>query len=83
MDRVRSAGEPNAYPRLLPVLTRPIRWDVIAERLARFRVGCKGRISHMKRGYHAGRSRREATGAPASGSHGQVLSYDVDTVARL
>ncbi|MDX6240057.1 MAG: hypothetical protein QOG10_4877 [Kribbellaceae bacterium] len=26
-----AAGEPDAYPRLLPALTRPIRWDVIAE----------------------------------------------------
>jgi TnpA family transposase len=24
-------GEPDAYPRLAPALTRPIRWDVIAE----------------------------------------------------
>lgn len=24
-------GEPDAYPRLTPALTRPIRWDVIAE----------------------------------------------------
>ena len=26
-----SAGEPQAFPRLTPALTRPIRWDVIAE----------------------------------------------------
>jgi len=25
------AGEPDAYPRLLPALTRPIRWDMIDE----------------------------------------------------
>ena len=25
-----ATGEPNAYPRLTPALTRPIRWDVIA-----------------------------------------------------
>jgi TnpA family transposase len=28
--RVR-AGEPDAYPRLTPALTRPIRWAVVAE----------------------------------------------------
>lgn len=26
-----SAGQPDAYPRLGPALTRPIRWDLIAE----------------------------------------------------
>lgn len=26
-----AAGEPDAYPQLAPALTRPIRWDVIAE----------------------------------------------------
>jgi TnpA family transposase len=26
-----AAGEPDAYPRLAPALTRPIRWDIIAE----------------------------------------------------
>ncbi len=25
------AGEPDAYPRLTPALTRPIRWDIVAE----------------------------------------------------
>ena len=25
------AGEPDAYPRLAPALTRPIRWDIVAE----------------------------------------------------
>lgn len=26
-----ATGEPNAYPRLQPALTRPIRWDLIAQ----------------------------------------------------
>nr|WP_242606617.1 Tn3 family transposase [Protofrankia symbiont of Coriaria ruscifolia] len=26
-----AAGEPDTYPRLAPVLTRPIRWDLVAE----------------------------------------------------
>ncbi len=35
INRVRlyrpAAGEPDAYPRLAPALSRPIRWDVVAE----------------------------------------------------
>jgi TnpA family transposase len=35
INRIRlyrpSAGEPSAYPNLAPALTRPIRWDIIAE----------------------------------------------------
>jgi len=26
-----AAGEPDAYPQLAPALTRPIRWDIVAE----------------------------------------------------
>ena len=50
-------------------------------RLARYRTGCEGRISHLKRGYGLRRSRLR-------GHHGQriwtgwaVLAYNLDTLA--
>jgi transposase, IS5 family len=52
-------------------------------RLARYRVGAEGRIAHLKRGYHAGRSRlRGATGA-AIWMNWAVLAYNLDTAAAL
>jgi hypothetical protein len=39
-------------------------------RLARYRTGCEGRISHLKRGYHLRRSRLKATRASGSGPAG-------------
>jgi transposase, IS5 family len=52
-------------------------------RLARYRVGCEGRISHLKRAYRAGRARlRGATGA-AIWENWAVLAYNVDTAAAL
>ena len=52
-------------------------------RLARFRVGCEGRISHMKRAYRAGRSRLRGDQGARIWESWAVLSYDIDTVARL
>jgi transposase, IS5 family len=50
-------------------------------RLQRYRTGCEGRISHLKRGYGLGRSRLK-------GEHGQqiwagwsILAYNLDTLA--
>ena len=52
-------------------------------RLARYRVGCEGRISHLKRAYRAGRARlRGATGA-AIWENWAVLAFNVDTAAAL
>ena len=52
-------------------------------RLASHRVGCEGRISHLKREYSGGRSRlKGATGARIWASW-TALAYDLDTVARL
>jgi IS5 family transposase len=52
-------------------------------RLARFRVGCEGRISHLKRNYGAGRSRLKGTEGTRIWESWAVLTYDLDTVARL
>ena len=52
-------------------------------RRARFRVGCEGRISHLKRNYGAGRSRLKGTDGARIWESWSVLAYDLDTVARL
>jgi len=52
-------------------------------RLARYRVGCEGRISHLKRSYHAGRSLLRGTEGARIWESWAVLVYDLDTVARL
>jgi IS5 family transposase len=52
-------------------------------RLARFRVGCEGRISHLKRNYAAGRSRLKGIEGARIWENWSVLAYDLDTVARL
>jgi IS5 family transposase len=52
-------------------------------RRARFRVGCEGRISHLKRNYAAGRSRFKGTQGARIWESWAVLAYDLDTVARL
>jgi transposase, IS5 family len=52
-------------------------------RRARFRVGCEGRISHLKRNYRAGRSRLKGTQGARIWESWAVLAYDLDTVARL
>ena len=51
-------------------------------RRARFRVGCEGRISHLKRNYKAGRSRLKGTQGARIWESWAVLTYDLDTVAR-
>jgi IS5 family transposase len=51
-------------------------------RRARFRVGCEGRISHLKRNYGAGRSRLKGTEGTRIWESWAVLAYDLDTVAR-
>jgi IS5 family transposase len=52
-------------------------------RLAKFRVGCEGRISHFKREYHGGRSRLRGDQGARIWESWAVLAYDVDTVARM
>ncbi|HZD01199.1 MAG TPA: hypothetical protein VFA46_13735 [Actinomycetes bacterium] len=52
-------------------------------RLVRFRVGCEGRISHLKRDYGAGRSRLKGIQGARIWEGWAALAYDLDTVARL
>jgi transposase, IS5 family len=52
-------------------------------RLARFRVGCEGRISQLKRGYGAGRARLKGLEGARIWEGWVVLAYDLDAVRRL
>jgi transposase, IS5 family len=52
-------------------------------RRARFRVGCEGRIAHLKREYGAGRSRLRGTAGAMIWEGWSVLAYDLDTVAAM
>lgn len=52
-------------------------------RRARFRVGCEGRISHLKRGYGAGRSRLKGEDGAMIWEGWATLAYNADTVAGM
>jgi IS5 family transposase len=52
-------------------------------RLAKFRVGSEGRISHFKREYHGGRSRLRGDEGARIWESWSVLALDIDTVARM
>lgn len=52
-------------------------------RLARYRAGKEGRISHLKRGYGLGRSRLKGSEGQMIWSGWSVFAYDLDTLAVL
>jgi len=52
-------------------------------RLASHRVGCEGRIAHLKREYGAGRSRLKGATRARIWAGWAALAYNLDTVARL
>lgn len=52
-------------------------------RLASHRVGCEGRIAHLKREYGGGRSRLKGVDGAKIWASWTTLAYDLDTVARL
>jgi transposase, IS5 family len=52
-------------------------------RPASHRVGCEGRIAHLKREYGAGRSRLKGAKGAMIWAGWAALAYDLDTVARL
>jgi transposase, IS5 family len=50
-------------------------------RLARYRTGCEGRISHLKRGYHLRRSRLKGDQGQRIWTGWAILAYNLDTLA--
>jgi IS5 family transposase len=50
-------------------------------RLARYRTGCEGRISHLKRGYGLRRSRLRGDQGQRTWTGWAVLAYNLDTLA--
>jgi IS5 family transposase len=50
-------------------------------RLARYRTGCEGRISHLNRGYHLRRSRLRGDQGQRIWTGWAVLAYNLDTLA--
>ena len=50
-------------------------------RLARYRTGCEGRISHLKRGYGLRRSRLRGNQGQRIWTGWAVLAYNLDTLA--
>lgn len=50
-------------------------------RLARYRVGAEGRISHLKRGYGLGRTRLKGAEGEAIWTGWAAFAYDLDTFA--
>jgi transposase, IS5 family len=51
------------------------------KRLARYRTGCEGRISHLKRGYHLRRSRLKGDQGQRIWAGWAILAYNLDTLA--
>jgi IS5 family transposase len=51
------------------------------KRLARYRTGCEGRISHLKRGYGLRRSRLKGDQGQRIWTGWAILAYDLDTLA--
>jgi IS5 family transposase len=52
-------------------------------RLARYRVGSEGRISHLKRAYSSGRSRLKGRQGAEIWTGWAILAYNLDTVAGM
>jgi IS5 family transposase len=50
-------------------------------RLAKFRVGCEGRISHLKRRYGLRRSRLKGHSGTRTWAAWAILAYNLDTIA--
>ena len=50
-------------------------------RLARYRVGCEGRISHLKRRYGLARSRLKGHHGARTWVGWAILAYNLDTLA--
>ena len=76
------ALEPLA-PRLLFIAGRKTTTSrSTRRRLARFRTGCEGRISHLKRAYGLGRSRLRGLAGVNTHTNWTILAYNADTYQR-
>jgi IS5 family transposase len=51
------------------------------KRLARYRTGCEGRISHLKRSYGLRRSRLKGQAGQQIWTGWAILAYNLDTLA--
>jgi transposase, IS5 family len=51
------------------------------KRLARYRTGCEGRISYLKRGYGLRRSQLKGKQGQRIWTGWAILTYDLDTLA--
>jgi hypothetical protein len=52
-------------------------------RLAKYRVGCEGRVAHHKREYQGGRCRLKGTVDARIWQSWAALAYDIDAVAQI
>jgi IS5 family transposase len=64
-----------------PYAERHVKVYADSRRLARYRTGCEGRSSHLKRGYGLRRSRLRGDQGQRIWTGWAVLAYNLDTLA--
>jgi IS5 family transposase len=67
--------------RVLIIGRQPVGSRRTQRRLARYRTGSEGRISHLKRRYGLGRSRLKGFGGQQIRTSSTILAYNADTLA--
>ena len=67
--------------RVLIIGRQPVGSRRTQRRLARYRTGSEGRISHLKRRYGLGRSRLKGFDGQQIWTSWTILAYDADTLA--
>ena len=88
-DRLVSLSDPDARPIRKGKLGKPGEFGYIVQigsrrtrkRLARYRTGCEGRSSHLKRGYGLRRSRLKGYQGQRIWTGWAILAYNLDTLA--
>ncbi|MDP9257403.1 MAG: transposase [Actinomycetota bacterium] len=79
-SRATSAAVTPIAPRQLFITGRKTRASrSTRRRLTRFRTGCEGRISHLKRAYGLGRSRLRGHAGVNTHTNWAILAYNLDT----
>jgi transposase, IS5 family len=76
------ALEPLAPRQVFIAGRRTVASRSARRRLARFRTGCEGRISHLKRAYSLGRSRLRGLAGVNTHTNWAILAYNADTYRR-